>query len=92
MGQLREFNPKMISEWHAVSFHFQESDKRVETNQWGRSYVTYAGFIERRDNVTEWCKGPMIHGRFAYDGKLHGSFFFKSKRDAMTFKLAFSGG
>jgi hypothetical protein len=89
MGQLREFNPKMITEWHGVDFPKQESDITLEINQWGRQYQTWKGYEQRRNDAVSWCSGSMIHGRFAYSNSWVAKFFFKSKKDAMAFKLAF---
>ena len=91
MGQLREYNPKMISEWHGVDFPRQEGDREFEINQWGRQQQNWKGFERRRDEAVNWCDGPMIHGRFSYTDNWTGKFYFKSKRDAMAFKLTFGG-
>jgi hypothetical protein len=91
MGILREFNPKMVLEWHQVPFPTQENDKTITTNSLGWKSVDWKAFNVRRDEAVDWCKGNMIHGRFSFKEGIGGSFFFKSKRDAMTFKLAFSG-
>jgi hypothetical protein len=90
MGQFREYNPKMESEWHQIAFPNRPSDRAIETNAWGGTYHSWSGYINRREEAVEWCKGAMIHGRFSYKNILAGSFYFKSKRDAMTFKLAYS--
>lgn len=90
MGQYREYNPKMEQEWNSVPFPLIEEDRRWETNSWGRQFQTMSGFKERRDVSVTWCDGAMIHGRFSYSEGMYGcKFFFKSKKDAMTFKLTF---
>ena len=90
MGHYREYNPKMVAEWHKVNFPRRDEDQRMETTPWGRQYPTWTGYIERRDVAVNWCDGSMIHGRFAYNGSnWNMDFFFKSKRDAMAFKLTF---
>lgn len=94
MGQFREYNPKMISEWTGVRFDRVPEDARMEISKWGRPFQTWTGYIERQNATLEWCKGPMIHGRFALDNVRswgHVTFYFKSKKDAMTFKLTYGG-
>ena len=91
MGLYREFNPKMVSEWHGVVFRHRDSDRQWETTPWGRQVQTWAGYNARRAEAVEWCDGPMIHGRFSYSENFASQFFFKSKRDAMAFKLTFGG-
>lgn len=81
----------MIAEWHGVDFRRQDSDRQWETSPWGRQVQNWAGYVTRRTEAVEWCDGPMIHGRFSYTENLAGKFFFKSKRDAMAFKLAYGG-
>jgi hypothetical protein len=93
MGQLREYNPKMEAEWHKVAFPMRDSDTAMVQNQWGRMIADRSGFVERRNQAVDWCNGPMIHGRFAVFDKYAwtGNFYFKSKKDAMAFKLAWGG-
>ena len=90
MGSRREYNPKMEAEWHRVDFRMIDSDQQVAVSQWGRQYMDWSGYVPRRDEAIEFCEGPMIHGRFAArtSTTYSGQFYFKSKKDAMTFKLA----
>lgn len=92
MGQFREYNPLMVNGWHGVQFNRRDEDMRWETSQWGRQFQTWTGFKERCDEAINWCDGPMIHGRFACrSSNWSATFYFKSKRDAMAFKLAYGG-
>lgn len=92
MGHFREYNPKMVAEWHGVDFARRDDDSRWETSPWGRQIQTWSGFKERCDEAVNWCDGPMVHGRFSYDGSTwRAKFFFKSKKDAMAFKLTYGG-
>ena len=81
----------MIREWHVISFDRKEEDKTFSINSWGRQQVSWEKFEARRDEAMEWCKGPMIHGRFSMNPSWGSTFYFKNRKDAMAFKLTFGG-
>ena len=93
MGHLRDYNPKMEAEWHRVSLPMREEDKTLAPNSWGRMTTSYEPYKARKGEAVDWCGGPMVHGRFAVMDKYSysGTFYFKSKKDAMIFKLTWGG-
>ena len=90
MGVRREYNPLMESSWTPVpikeQFFYVES---VYPNGTTRRAIDWASVKALVHSASEWCEGEMIHGRFSVG--LWGSFpkfYFKNKKDAILFKLA----
>jgi hypothetical protein len=81
MGQIREYNPKMVTEWHHVPLLIGLGARNLHWKE----------MQEILDKAKEWCLGSMIHGRFCAYLSWKPGFFFKSKKDAMLFKLTWGG-
>lgn len=65
----------------------------IKNNTWGRPVPHWDGYHSRKDEAKGWCQGPMVHGRFSVDEQRTWAyiFYFKNRRDAMAFKLAWGG-